>query len=225
MRDLLCVVETALLKAYLLVHNNTLANALLRSQDNCCLPSEVEKELTNHNRRKELVAFYERQNRHDEALKLISNTEALASNENILEYLMKLDNEHIKLIFEYIKPMLQSTFEGERDEDLLHEIMTLFIGEQTPISPSSFDTPGIKTIKLDPIAVHDFLHSINEDFGVRYLESIRFKSELGPKQREIHNRLVFAYCDRLKELAPKVKRPNRETVQGTRHFFLYIFLC
>ena len=214
-RDLLCVVETALLKAYLFVNNNILANALLRGQDNCCLPSEVEKELIKHNRRKELVAFYERQNRHKEALELISNTESLASNDNLLEYLKKLDNDHIQLIFEYVKPMLQSAFEGERDEDLLHEIMTLFIGESTPIYPSNFDAFATQTIKLDPIAVHDFLQSINEDFGVRYLESIRFKSELGSKQREILNRLVFAYCYRLKKLAPKVKRPNRETIQGT----------
>lgn len=200
------------------MNNNILANALLRNPENCCLPSEVEKELTKHNLRRELVSFYERQKRHREALQLINNTESLASNDTIIEYLSKLTNDDIQLVFEYVKPLIESALEGERDEELLHEIMILFIGESTSSSASNFETPNVKTMRLDPITVHDFLQNINEDFGVKYLESIRFKTELGLKQREIHNRLVFAYCDRLKGLAQKIQRPNKDS--STSNSFL-----
>ena len=199
------VVETALLKAYLIDNNNTLANALLRNQDNRCLPSEVEKELKKHHRRNELVSFYEKQNRHNEALDLITNTESLKSRENILNYLSKLDNNQLELIFTYVQPMIKSALEEENNEDILHDILILFVGEAIPTSPLAVETPGIRTIKLEPIKVYEFLNAINQDFAVRYLENICLKPELGIKQRDIHNRVVYAYCDRLKQLSNELK--------------------
>ncbi|CAF3715473.1 unnamed protein product [Rotaria sp. Silwood1] len=120
-RDLLTIVETALLKVYLIDHNNTLANALLRNQDNCCLPTEVEKELMKHHRRQELVSFYEKQNRHSEALEVIKNTDSLSTRQNILNYLSKLDNNQLPLIFKYIKPMIKSALEETKNENILHD--------------------------------------------------------------------------------------------------------
>lgn len=203
------------MKVYLINSNNTLVNALLRKTDNCCLPSEVERELKKHNLRPELVSFFERQNRHREALQLINDTPALSSNDTILNYLAKLDNDQLPLIIEYVKPMIKYAFE-DKDNDLLREILTLFIGEPTPTSPSVMDTPGQRTIKLDPIKVHDFFDGINQDFAMKYLESIRFKSELGPKQREIHNRLVFAYCDRLKQLSKRLRALTEPNTNNNR---------
>ncbi|UJR36280.1 hypothetical protein I4U23_029010 [Adineta vaga] len=111
-RDLLIIVETSLLKVYLTTNNNTLANALLRNSENCCLPSEVEKELKKHHRRTELVSFYEKQNRHSEALDLITNTDSLSSRENILNYLSKLDTTQLPLVFKYIQPMIKSALDN-----------------------------------------------------------------------------------------------------------------
>ncbi|CAF3581543.1 unnamed protein product [Adineta steineri] len=200
-RDLLMIVETALLKAYLITNNNTLANALLRNQDNCCLPSEVESELKKHHRRIELVSFYEKQNRHQEALKLITSTEALSSRENILNYLSKLDNDQLQLIFQYVQPMIQSALHEPDNDKILHEILTLFIGESTPTT----DTSQIQTIKLEPMEVYKFLNEIDQDFAIRYMEHICLKPELGSKQRDIHNRLVYAYSERIKQLSDKLK--------------------
>ncbi|CAF1055925.1 unnamed protein product [Adineta steineri] len=204
-RDLLMIVETALLKVYLITNNNTLANALLRNQDNCCLPSEVESELKKHHRRIELVSFYEKQNRHQEALKLITSTEALASRENILNYLSKLDNDQLQLIFQYIQPMIQSALHEPDNENILHEILTLFIGESVPTSPSTTDISQIRTIKLEPMEVYKFLNVIDQDFAIRYMEHICLKPELASKKRDIHNRLVYAYSERIKQLSDKLE--------------------
>ena len=199
------IVETALLKAYLIDNNNILANALLRNQDNCCLPSEVEKELKKHNRRAELISFYEKQNRHNEALELITRTESLSSHKNILNYLSKLDNDQLSLIFKYIEPIIKSALEEKNNENILNDILIVFVGESTVTSPTPIDTPEIRTIKLDPIKVYDFLKEVNEDFAIRYLENICLKPELAFKQRDIHNRIVYAYCDRIKKLSNKLK--------------------
>lgn len=209
-----------------------LANALLRNAENCCLPSEVEKELKKHHRRNELVSFYEKQNRHKEALELITNTETLSSRDNIINYLSKLDNTQLPLIFEYVQPMIKSALEEANNSEILHDILVLFIGEITPVSPSADDASTTGTIKLEPTDVYEFLNKINQDFAVRYLENICLKPELGTKQRDIHNRLVYAYCDRIKqlsvELQPMIKAKQQETkknsqeaeiYQGTNHFY------
>ncbi len=130
-----------------------------------------------------------------------------------MAYLSKLDNDQLPLIFKYIQPMIKTAFEGKKDEDLIHEILTLFIGEQTPTSPSTIDSTGQRSIKLDPIAIYEFLKKNNRDFAVKYLDHICFRPELGPKQREIHNQIVYAYCDRLKELANELKRLIRNSQQ------------
>ncbi|CAF4337579.1 unnamed protein product, partial [Rotaria sordida] len=154
-------------------NNNTLANALLRNQDNSCLPSEVEKELKKHHRRQELVSFYEKHNRHSEALELITNTESLSTRENILNYLSKLDSNQLPLIFKYTEPMIKSALKEINNENILHDILILFVGESTPTSPSppTIDTSNMGTIKLNPIEVYGFLKEINQDFAIKYLET------------------------------------------------------
>lgn len=221
-RDLLIIVETALLKVYLIYSNNTLANALLRNQDNCCLPSEIEKELNKHHLRTELVSFYEKQKRHDEALRLITNTKTASTNYTIVNYLSKLDNDQLELISRYIKPMLKTAL-VEKDNELLADILTLFIGESSPTSPSTSDASDLQTIKLDPLNVYELLKEINQDFSIKYLENICLKPELGTKKRDVHNLLVYAYCDRIKrlstELKPLIKEEKRQTKNDQQYTY------
>lgn len=97
--------------------------------------------------------------------------------------------------------MIKSALEEANNSEILHDILVLFIGEITPVSPSADDASTTGTIKLEPTDVYEFLNKINQDFAVRYLENICLKPELGTKQRDIHNRLVYAYCDRIKQLS------------------------
>jgi len=214
-RDLLTIVETALLKVYLIDNNNALANALLRNEHNCCLASEVERELTRHNRRTELISFYKKQNRHEDALKLI-DSKTNGSADQIIDYLTELGNEHLSLIFKYVEPILRSTLEKTNETDLLHDILMLFTGDPSAIPSSPLDTPAIRTLKLDPIEVHEFLRRIDQDFSIRYLDTICLKPELGFRQSEVQNRLVFAYCDRIKELSKKIRSfsPSNDEQNG-----------
>lgn len=212
-RDLLMIVETALLKVYLIDNNNALANALLRNENNCCLPSEVERELKRHNRRTELISFYRKQNRHEEALKLIDQN-GNATNDQIIDYLSALENEHLTLIFKYIEPILRSALEKNDDVDLLHDILILFTGDPSPVPSSPLDTPAIRTLKLDAHPVYEFLKSIDEDFSIRYLDMICLKPELGLGKKDIHNLLVFAYCNRIKDLSQKIRTISNNKTQS-----------
>jgi hypothetical protein len=49
------------------------------------------------------------------------------------------------------------------------------------------------------------------------LENICFKSELGVKQRDIHNRIVYAYCDRLKKLSNELKQMIKAQQPGIKN--------
>ena len=75
-----------------------------------------------------------------------------------------------------------------------------------------------QTIKLDPIKVDEFLKEINRDFAIRYLEHICLKPELGSKQRDIHNRIVYAYCDRMKQLANELRLMLKEKQNDTQQY-------
>ncbi len=185
------------MKVYLIYNNKTLVNALLRNPENCCLPLEVEKDLKKHRLYIELISFYEKRNGHEKALQLITNTDSLSSNDMILNYLSKLDNDQLPLIFKYVQPIIKSAL-GEKNNEVLNNILILFIGE--PTLPSTIDVLGPQTIKLDPIKVYGFLKDINQDFARRYLENIGLKLKPGDKQQDINERIHSAYYDRLKPL-------------------------
>jgi hypothetical protein len=157
-----------------------------------------------------LISFYEKQGRHRDALELITKTDA-SSRKTILTYLGKLDNDQLPLIFEYVRPIITAAVQEADDEELIRDILTLFVGDATPTTPSIMDTPGVRTIKLDCVQVYGFLKEIDDDLAIRYMENIRTKPELGLRRRDIHNRLVFAYCDRIKQLDSKMKTMLKAT--------------
>ena len=141
---------------------------------------------------------------------------------------MKLDNTQLPLIFKYVGPMLTAALEEKNNQDILHDILTLFVGEITPISPSLSETPSIRTIKLDPLEVFQFLRTIEQDFSILYLENICMRPELALKQREIQNRLVYAYCDRIKQLSKELRpmiKSNQQKSTENRYTGLSIEKC
>lgn len=166
-RDLLTIVETALFKMYLLHNNYTLISALLRNEHHYCLPWEVEATLTKHNRPTELVLFYRRQDRHREALQLIMNTKSMSFIDHVLDYLSKLDNHHLPLVFQYVQPIIITALQ-QNNQQILHEIVILFIEEATH-HPSSTEQ---SIMRFDPIAVYDFLKDLNDNLTIRYLQSV-----------------------------------------------------
>ncbi|CAF0741235.1 unnamed protein product [Didymodactylos carnosus] len=212
-KDLLVVVDTALLKCYLLDNNNTLVNSLLRV-DNNCLQSEVEYELKKHRKMAELISFYEKYDRHQEALDLIikttqNNASITNKYESIIKYLKKLDNERLLLIFEYIKPILKVAI-NDNNEQLKQQILNVLADETQDTSNNNLQTSPpmtapIRSSKLDCLKICEFLNEINPDFYIMYLDHIKFRDDIESHRREIHNQLVYAYCKHIKQLTEKLK--------------------
>jgi len=145
------------------------------------------------------------------------NTYSLSSNNTILNYLSKLDNDQLPLIFKYVQSMLKSALEEKNNEDLLCDILILFIGKPIPASTSAIDALGSRTIKLDPIEVYTFLKDINQDFATLYLENVCSKPGMGAQQLDIHDRLDHAYCDQLKILCNQLKRSTESKQQKSKN--------
>lgn len=148
----------------------------------------------------------------------MTNTNSAISNNTILNYLSKLDNDHLPLIFQYIRPIIKSALEKQNNEDLLHDILILLIGD--PTSPSMIDTCGLQIIKYDPTQVYAFLKDINQDFALQYLKHTGQKSELDIEQRNIltnYNQLEILpdVLEQLITVNPQEHENNQEdTDQG-----------
>ena len=201
-RDLLTIVETALFKLYLIEKKYILISALLRNEDHCCLPWEVETALTKENRYAELVLFYQQQCRHREALHLITNTKSLAFVDRVLDYLSKLDNNHLSLVFQYVQPIIKSAVQQQHNEELLNEIIVLFVGE-------SASSPTEQTIiRFDPVAVSNFLKDLNVDFAIRHLQSVLsiLRARSSAAQKFSDNSMNSIYWRQHQELTDQLNR-------------------
>ncbi len=96
-RQLLQIVDTTLLKCYLLT-NDALVASLLRLRDNHCHLEESERALKRHHKHAELIILYQTRGLHRKALELLkkhnSNTEdfgsPLSHHERTIQYLQHL---------------------------------------------------------------------------------------------------------------------------------------
>ena len=96
-RQLLQIVDTTLLKCYLLT-NDALVASLLRLRDNNCHLEESERALKKHHKYAELIILYQTRGNHQKALELLkkhaTGTEdvgsALANHTRTIQYLQHL---------------------------------------------------------------------------------------------------------------------------------------
>ena len=108
-RQLLQIVDTTLLKCYLLT-NDALVASLLRLRDNHCHLEESERALKRHHKHAELIILYQTRGLHRKALELLkkhnSNTEdfgsPLSHHERTIQYLQHLGKIFF-LFFLFIK--------------------------------------------------------------------------------------------------------------------------
>lgn len=157
--------------------------------------------MTRENRYAELVSFYEQQARHREALHLITNTKSLSFVHRVLDYLSKLDNNHLPLIFQYIQPIVKSALQ-QRNEELLTDLLTLFIGELVSSSPEQL------TIRFDPMAVSNFLKDLNLDFAIRHLQNVLLilQAKSSAAQRVSDHAATSLYYSQHQELSGQLNR-------------------
>jgi hypothetical protein len=111
-RTALQIIDTTLLKCYLKSKEN-LVQFFLRRDANFLHLEESEKLLIQHNKLVELVILYEKKEAHEKALSLLL-VESVKSNSNLggykhmVEYLKKIGNKNLPLIFKYAKAVLQA---------------------------------------------------------------------------------------------------------------------
>lgn len=160
------MLETALFKLYLIGNNHGLVDCLLRNETHCLL-SEVEHELKKYNCLKQLIFFYQKHNQHDKALQLITQINSSPHEDVVLDYLSKLNSDHLRVVFQYIQPMIEAV-SRENNNELWKKIFKLLAGPSIDGS-SSMDS---SVIQFDPIKVFPFLKVLDENLAVRYLRDI-----------------------------------------------------
>nr|CAG4640626.1 EOG090X0131 [Eulimnadia texana] len=194
-RQLLQIVDTSLLKCYL-VTNDALVAPLLRLRDNNCHLKESEQALRKHHKHAELIILYQTRGLHKEALELLKKHATtmencgspLSHHDRTVQYLQHLGPEHIDLIFEFSDWVL--AFHPEDGlkiftEDL-HEVEEL---------------PRAK--------VYDFLYKNHSHLALSYLEHVIF--EWKDTNALFHNALAVQYKNRIIEMQSSTEKFSQTT--------------
>lgn len=178
---LLEIIDTTLLKCYLLT-NPTLVPSLVRLPDNRCHLQETELCLKKDQKYSELIIFYQTRGLHRKALDLLFTqakkpNSSLPGHEMTIQYLQKLGESNLSLIFEYAKWVLE-----EYPEDGLR-IFTEDIAE---------------TESLPRDLVLEYLQKNSSNLIIPYLEHII--TVWGDKTPLFHNILANKYREKVRAL-------------------------
>lgn len=132
-KQLLQIVDTTLLKCYLMT-NVALVASLLRLQDFFGHLEECERALRKHQKLSELIILYQQKGQHKKALDLLmkeakKSESPLEGHERTISYLQQLGKSHVDLVFEYSKWVL-----ADHPEDGL-KIFTQYNPDMEPLPP------------------------------------------------------------------------------------------
>ncbi|KAL6054782.1 Vam6/Vps39-like protein [Balamuthia mandrillaris] len=172
--DLPTIIDTALLKAYIKTDNMDLSTLLM--VPNQCHVKECEKVLHNYTKYSHLVLLYKGKELHGKALSLLAKLgqgprqgNPLHGTSETIKYLRDLDPNHLALVLEFSKWVLQTT---------PREGLAIF----TDRSPDKMLPPDKVLAHIAPIA---------PSLVVPYLEFII--NERDEKGATFHNELIFHY--------------------------------
>ncbi|KAF9585929.1 Vacuolar morphogenesis protein 6 [Lunasporangiospora selenospora] len=190
--QILDVVDTALLKSYMLT-NERLVGSLLRVTNYCNL-EETENLLLKHKKYKELVDFYKGKGHHQKALELLKTIHTVPGEMYgvlpTVTYLQRLGADYLNLIMEY------GTWVLELDPITG---MKIFID----------DEPEIDTLPRSRIIA--YLERLSLNLCVMYLEHVIHG--LNDQTSEFHNTLVVSY---LTQIQRDSAAGNDDSVHKTR---------
>nr|CAG4643012.1 EOG090X0131 [Ilyocryptus agilis] len=191
-RQLLQIVDTTLLKCYLLT-NDALVASLLRLKDNHCHLEESERALKRHHKHAELIILYQTRGLHRKALELLKKHansaedlgSPLASHERTIQYLQHLGSEHVDLIFDFASWVIQ-----------LHTDDGLRIFTE--------DLPEVE--ELPRAKVYDFLMKNHRQLALAYLEHVVY--EWQDTNALFHNALAVLYKDKFLQLNKRIENES-----------------
>jgi hypothetical protein len=113
-QKILIIIDTTLLKCYLKTKEN-LVPFFLRREQNFLDFGESERLLLQHSKMNELTILYEKKEEHEKALNLLlseskKTSSTLHGMKHMVEYLKKIGNKRIDLIFKYAKNVIEADF-------------------------------------------------------------------------------------------------------------------
>ncbi|XP_065845324.1 vam6/Vps39-like protein [Oscarella lobularis] len=189
------IIDTTLLKCYVQV-NERLVGPLLKHHDNNCHLQESERTLTKFEKWSELVLLYSSKKEHGKALKLLlekahSKSGPLSGPSRTIEYLQSLGPEHLDLIFEYSKWILQK---------YPSEGLKIFIVRN--------EDPRSKAEPLPVDKVVAYLKDFNREIAIRYLEHVI--NDWKDQRSELHNNLILLYLAEAKGGGRKAEEFRRQ---------------
>nr|XP_047132086.1 vam6/Vps39-like protein isoform X2 [Hydra vulgaris] len=203
-----CLIDTVLLKCYLQVNENLIA-PLLRLSNHCHV-EECERVLEKKKKFNELVLLYQSKNKHEKALDILlhqsdNDSSPLKGPSRTIEYLKKLDQSNLTLIFKYSVWVLKK---------YPNEALTIFTN----------DTQEIEQLPRDCVLEH--LNRYAPNTVTKYLEHIIF--DWKETKSEFHNRLFNCYKESIISLiqssddqTPAGKEPEKlGDLRSRLHFFL-----
>eukprot|EP00808_Paulinella_micropora_P030623 g72584.t1 len=195
--SLASLVDTALLKAYLLTDPNVLVPWL--QQPNDCDVDETELSLRQHERFRELVCFYKHRQYHDKALQLLQD---LGQSSNVSNPLFGTAPTVEYLQYMIARPELIAMPEVL---DLILEFSHWVINQNVDDGLAIF-THTLPPAGIPGRIVLNHLKSISDsrertyECCILYLEALIKNGETDP---ELHNELVFLYLGEVTKLAQK----------------------
>ncbi|KAH3859338.1 hypothetical protein DPMN_102057, partial [Dreissena polymorpha] len=172
------IIDTTLLKCYLQT-NDALVASLLRLPDNNVHVEEAERSLKKKEKYSELIILYEKKELHEKALSTLMKqatrpNSLLQGCDRTVQYLQRLGPDHLKLIFEYAKWVIEKyPEEGLKifTEDL-SEVENLprsqVLGYLEGLNKGSKD---LAIMYLDHVITN--WHDTNEDLHSRYAQLLR----------------------------------------------------
>ena len=89
--------------------------------------------------------------------------------------------------------MLEKALGETRNEELLYDILILFIGDLTP--SSIMNVSHQKIVKFDPRQVYVFLQKINKGFAKQYLTYLSTELQFSIRQQDVNNVTYYDSCD------------------------------
>lgn len=175
-------VDTTLLKCYLKT-TNALVASLLRLPDNHCKLQVTEKALLKYHKYNELIILYQSRGLHRKALELLKNhfqDSPTNGYEKTVQYLQHLGQEHLEIICEYARWVLQN------DPELGLKIFTVDLPE---------------TEQLDRNLVLEFLRHNAPQMEIPYLEHLIHV--WNDKTSFFHTTLLLRYRQKVAPLLAK----------------------
>ncbi|KAK6461805.1 vacuolar carboxypeptidase Y [Scheffersomyces coipomensis] len=205
------IIDTSLFLCYFYT-KPMLLGPLLRLPNNFCDAKVVNDCLLSTHQIRELLDFYYGRHIHDSALEMLyklSHEGGSSGPELTIQYLTKLNNDDLELIFQFSYWVIME--ENDFEQQLINSQL-IFMNETYECE--SYDNFKVLNFFLEVLK--------NDKLGINYLEWLIFKSEKLKISNKFYTKLILLYIEELKEISKL--NPKSSLSEHATYKKLYNFL-